>query len=264
MREDDLRRFVAAHRGVYDGVRDAVSGLSEQGWSNPTGCPGWDVKDQLAHIIGVERQMLGDDPDDVEVPDRPYLRNDFGRAVEPAVEARRGRPPEALVEEAETVFARRIEALEALEPDALDEPMAGAAGLTMKGSQMLRPRVFDMVCHEHDIRRAVGHRGGVEGPHVDLSVEQVVRGWARSLSASHSGVLEVAVEGRDPVRIDLDDGTIHRDASGPEPTATIHLDVGDLLALAGGRSDAPSLAGLRIDGDRTWTVQVLAEPGMTP
>jgi uncharacterized protein (TIGR03083 family) len=264
MSEDGLRRLVAAHRGVYDGVRAAVDGLSDPDWATPTGCPGWDVKDQVAHVIGVERVMLGDPPDEVEVPDRPYLRNDFGRAVESAVEARRGRSPEDLLREADEVFARRLEMLAALEPDALDEPMAGAAGLRLKGSQMLRLRVFDMVCHEHDVRRAVGRRGGDEGPHVDLSVEQVVRGWARTLSEGRDGVLEVTVEGRAPVGIDLSDGSIYRDGAGPEPRASIRLDLADLLALAGGRSDAPDLDALPVEGDRSWAREVLSNAGMTP
>ena len=29
--------------------------LSDTEWALPTECPGWDVKDQLSHLIGIER-----------------------------------------------------------------------------------------------------------------------------------------------------------------------------------------------------------------
>jgi uncharacterized protein (TIGR03083 family) len=265
MSEETHRQLVEAHRGVFAGLRDAVTGLDDAGWARMTGCPGWTVHDQLAHVIGIERAMLGDPPDEVEVPDVAYVKNEFGRAVEAAVQARREWPQDELLREAEEVFARRIEMLESLDASALQEPMDGFAGMRAKASQMLRTRVFDMVCHEHDIRRAVGRGGGTEGPHVDISVEQVVRAWARVLPEAHDGgVLEVVVDDRSPVRLDLADGTLHRDGSGPQPTATVRLGVSDLLAVAGGRSDAPEIDDLEVEGDRDWANRVLEGAVVTP
>lgn len=265
MSEGTLRQLIAAHRGVYEGLRDAVEGLDDSGWATATGCPGWDVHDQIAHVIGVERTMLGEAPDEVEIPDLPHIRNDFGRAVEVAIHARRGVSAEDLLQEADEVFARRIGMLESMDPAALQEPMDGAAGLRLKGSQMLRVRVFDMVCHEHDIRRALGRDGDTHGPHVDISVEQVLRGWARALPPGvEGGVLEVVVDEGPATRLDLADGSLHRNGEGPEPTATCYLGVGELLAIAGGRRDAPDPSRLRIDGDRDWATGVLAGAAITP
>lgn len=265
MSEETKQQLIAAHRAVFDGVRDAVDGLDAAGWATPTGCPGWDVQDQLSHVIGVERVMLGDPQDEVEVGELPHLRNDFGRAVEVAVEARRGRTPDDLLQEADEVFARRLEMLEALSPDALQEPMEGAAGLRLKGSQMLRTRVFDLVSHEQDIRRAIERIGDTQGPHVDISTELVIRGWARVLpQATERGVLEVDVDAGPTVRLDLADGSVHRDGAGPGPSATCHLGFAELLAVAGGRSDAPDPSRLRIDGDRDWAAVVLAAAAITP
>lgn len=265
MSEQTHRQLVAAHVRVFDGVRDAVGDLDAADWSTPTGCPGWDVHDQLAHIVGIERTMLGDPVDEVEVPDLPHIANDFGRIVEVAVHARRGRAPAELLAEADEVFARRLEMLRTMDPARLQKPMSGEAGMQAKGSQMLRTRVFDMVCHEHDIRRAVGKGGGTQGPHVDISVEQVLRAWARVLpTVRDDGVLEVVVHGRPAVRIDLAEGVIHRDDAGPEPTATLHLGVSELLALAGGRSDAPPLEDLRVTGDEGWAREVLVGASITP
>ena len=265
MSDETHRLLIEAHRGVFDGVRDAVAGIDEAAWSSPTGCPGWDVHDQVAHVIGIERAMLGDPPDEVEIPELPHIRNDFGKAVEAAIQARRGMPPDELLREADEVFARRIDVLEAMDPSALQEPMEGLAGMRAKGSQMLRIRVFDMVCHEHDIRRALGRGGESQGPHVDISVEQVARAWARALpQVQDAGVLEVVVDDRPPVRIDLADGSLHREGAGPDPTATIHLGVSDLLAVAGGRSDVPDVADLVVEGDREWARATLGAASITP
>ncbi len=264
--EELKRQLVAAHRQVFDGLLDAVQGLGPDGWATPTGCPGWSVHDQLAHVITIERAMLGDPPDDVEVPDLPHVRNEFGRIVEVGVEARRGRSAAELVAEAEGTFDRRIAALEALDPAALQQPMDGLAGMRAKGSQMLRTRIYDMVTHEQDVRRALDRPGGTEGPHVDISVEQIVRAWARTLPTrvEETGVLEVAVAGRSPVRVDLAAGALHRDGDGPDPTGTLHLGVSDLIALAGGRTDAPDPAELTLEGDTGWVVRVLEHATITP
>jgi uncharacterized protein (TIGR03083 family) len=256
-----------AHARVFDGLLDAVSDLADDAWATPTGCPGWDVHDQLAHVVGVERSMLGDEPDTVDLPlDLPHVRNDFGRTVEVAVAARRGRSPAALIEEAQETFRRRLQAIDAMPVDALSAPLDGPAGMQMKASQMLRTRLYDMTSHEHDIRRALGRPGDLAGPNVDIAVEQVLRAWARMLPARTEapGVLEVRIPERDSVRIDLSDGQLHRGGEGPTPTATLHLDVPGLLAIAGGRSDAPPLDDVVAAGDREWAAAVLARGTITP
>jgi uncharacterized protein (TIGR03083 family) len=265
---DELKaQLHTAHARVFDGLLDAVAGLDAAPWGTPTGCPGWDVHDQLAHVVGVERSMLGDPADEVELPDElPHVRNDFGRAVEVAVAARRGRSPDELVEEARETFTRRLAAIDAMPAASLAEPLDGPSGMRMKASQMLRTRLFDMVSHEQDIRRALQRPGSTDGPHADIAVEQVLRAWARMLPERHGqhGVLEVVVPERDTVRIDLADGQLHRGGTGPTPTATIHLEVPGLLALAGGRTDAPEAAAVTAGGDAGWAATVLAGATITP
>jgi uncharacterized protein (TIGR03083 family) len=267
---DELKaHLLAAHRAVFDGLLAAVEGLDESGWTTPTGCPGWDVHDQLAHVVGVERAMLGDPPDEVELPDElPHVRNAFGRQVEVAVAARRGRPPAELVAEARETFERRVRHLAAMEASTLAEPMDGPGGMRFKASQMLRTRLFDMTCHEQDVRRAVGRPGDLDGPHADIAVEQVIRAWARNLperlGADGVGVLGIEVAGRPRATIDLRDGTLRRGEEGPEPDATLALDAGQLLAIGTGRSDAPTIDELDVRGDRGLVERLLADASVTP
>ncbi len=284
MSEQLAATIVAAHRAVFDGVLEAVDDLDELGWSTPTGCPGWDVRDQLSHLVGIERAMLGDPPDDVELPaGLDHVVTDFDRATELAVEARRRLSAQARLDEARDTFARRLAMLEALDPATLREPLDGPAGMRMKASQMLRTRVFDLTCHEQDIRRALGRPGGLQGPHVDIAVEQVLRAWAKVLPGrlGDGVVLDVEVVGYTRVLLDLAQAALHRldpdaqppgmvppDAGSPAaiaaPTAAIRLDAGQLLAVGTGRRDAPEAASLHRSGDPAVVDQWVRLGSVTP
>ncbi len=279
MSEQLAATLVAAHRAVFDGVLEVVEGLDEQAWSTPTGCPGWDVRDQLSHMVGIERAMLGDPPDDVALPaGLDHVVTDFDRATELAVEARRLVPAPARLAEARDTFARRLAMLEALDPATLHEPLDGPAGMRMKASQMLRTRVFDLTCHEQDIRRALGRGGGLEGPHTDIAVEQVLRAWARMLPGrlGEDVVLDVEVVGHAHARLDLTEGVLHRldpelpasddraPASADVRTAEIRLDAGQLLAVGTGRSDAPEPAALYRSGDAAVVDELVRRGSITP
>jgi uncharacterized protein (TIGR03083 family) len=266
MTEELKAQLIAAHRGVFDGFLDAVADLDDAAWSTPTGCPGWDVHDQLAHVVGIERAMLGDPPDEVELPaELPHVRNEFGRGVEVAVQARRGLPPAALLAEARETFERRLRHLDDLDAATLSEPMDGPGGMRFKTSQMLRTRLFDMTCHEQDVRRALGRPGDLVGPHVDIAVEQVLRAWARRLPDQlQDGVVAIEVDDRPRATIDLSDGTLVRGGDGPPPDVVLRCDAGALLAIGTGRSDAPGSEELEVDGDRALLERLLAVASVTP
>jgi uncharacterized protein (TIGR03083 family) len=259
--------LVAAHRAVYADLREAVADLAPAAWTTETGCPGWDVHDQVAHVVAVERTMLGDPGDEVEVPgDLPHVRNEFGRQVEVGVQARRSVSPGALLAEAEETFERRLDALERLDPERLGEPIDGPGGMRVKASQMLRTRVFDMTCHVDDIRRAVQRPGPPTGPHRTIAVEQVLRAWAKLLPErlDEDRPLGIELEGHGTFTIALSDGVLHRDGDGPPPAASVRLTSSELLALACGRSDAPTLAGLAVDGDERLAAAWLGAASITP
>jgi len=145
----------------------SLNGVCEQldggEWDRPTDCPGWSVKDNLSHLVGIEHMLLGDPapPRLAEVP--AHVANEFGEVNEAWVDARRSVPgPEVLAEFAETT-GRRIEALSAMSPDEWD-----AVGWSPVGEvpyrQFMETRVLDTWAHEQDIRRAVGRPGGRTGP----------------------------------------------------------------------------------------------------
>jgi uncharacterized protein (TIGR03083 family) len=148
-------------------VWTSLTGVCEQldggEWDRPTDCPGWSVKDNLSHLVGIERMLLGDSapPRLAEVP--PHVANEFGEMNEAWVDARRSVPgPEVLAEFGETTV-RRIEALSAMSEGEWD-----AVGWSPVGEvpyrQFMETRVLDTWAHEQDMRRAVGQPGGRNGP----------------------------------------------------------------------------------------------------
>jgi uncharacterized protein (TIGR03083 family) len=262
--EERLAQLVAAHGAVFAGLLDATEGLDDAAWTTATGCPGWDVHDQLAHCIGVERSMLGDPPPEVDVPELPHLTGPMSRIVERDVEVRRGVPGDELRAEAREVFDRRLAALESMTADDLGEELDSPIG-RHRASKVLRTRVFDLVAHEHDIRRALDRETEDVGVHIDLAFEQILRAWAVVLPGRFpaGGTLGLDVAGRGEVVLDLGSGALHREG-GPAPDATLELTTGQVLSLGCGRDDAPRLDELRSSGDRELLTAFLAAPSVTP
>ena len=62
----------------------------------PTECPGWSVKDQLSHLIGIERAIMGEPAPAWSDPLGEHVHNDFAATNEPYVAVRRAEPGAAV------------------------------------------------------------------------------------------------------------------------------------------------------------------------
>ena len=47
---------------VWQDIAGIGADLSADEWRLPTECPGWSVHDNVAHMIGTERMLLGEEP----------------------------------------------------------------------------------------------------------------------------------------------------------------------------------------------------------
>ena len=54
------RAATVALKETWEGLAEACYELSDSEWALPTECPGWDVKDQLSHLVGIERSIMGE------------------------------------------------------------------------------------------------------------------------------------------------------------------------------------------------------------
>ncbi len=147
---------------VWSSFATACAGVGARQWELATDCPGWTVKDQVAHVIGVERMVLGDEsppPLDV-VPD--HVRNGFAALNEPWIQARRGVPGPDVLAEFVAVTDRRLRELRALRPERFDVVGWSPVG-DVPYRDFLATRVLDCWAHEQDIRRALDRPGGRNG-----------------------------------------------------------------------------------------------------
>ena len=85
----DTPSVLGASREVWASVLEATEGLTEEQWSLPTSCPGWDVSDQVAHLSGVELMLLGEPAPEVAVDHLDHVVTPFHGMVEVWIEARR-------------------------------------------------------------------------------------------------------------------------------------------------------------------------------
>ncbi len=152
-------RAMAALSETWDGIAGVCRGLSTTEWTLPTECPGWDVKDQLSHLIGVERVIMGDPAPVWDAPLGAHVKNDFAAANEPWIAVRRATPGGEVLAEFVAVTGTRL-AQEA----ALSEEQWEAVGWSPVGDRphavFMEVRVFDSWVHEQDVRRALDRPGG--------------------------------------------------------------------------------------------------------
>jgi uncharacterized protein (TIGR03083 family) len=244
--------LLAQEWAIIDGL---LAGLGDQEWSRQA-LPGWDVHDVIAHIIGTERMLSGD-----EFPPAPggdlgaHVRNDIGKANEAWVLALRARSHAELLADFRSVTARRLASLRAMPAEEFNAPSWTPAGQATY-ARFMQIRIFDCWMHEQDIRAAVGLPGNDDGPIATEALAEVVLALGyiigkRGRAPDGSSVL-IRLTG--PVQRDLAVVVDGRARVVPriegEPTASVSLPSSLFLRLAGGREDAGAALGrIELSGD---------------
>ena len=228
--------------------------LTEVDAELPTECPGWTVRDQLAHMAGLEQVLGGAPQPNVELPDLEHVTSDIDVYMEQQVHVRRQLPLSAIADELAGLRCRRIAELRLLaaEGDPLVKAPRGERAL----SAALPVRAFDLWVHEQDIRRAVGLPVRVECAAAEIALERSLMGWSAVLpkQLGIDAEIVIAVTGPSPseTRVHLGDGG---------PAVTITGDLGQVTRWFCGRS-APD--DTEITGDQTMVDIVRAGLALTP
>ena len=174
---DWLRNGLRARNALgetWGALAEVCGDLSVTEWALPTECPGWDVKDQLSHLIGIELAIMGEPVPEWGGTLGDHVKNDFAATNEPFVAVRRATPGTSVLAEFVAVTTTRLAQL-----DALTSAEWGAVGYSPMGqvphAEFMRVRVFDSWVHEQDVRRALDRPGGSGNAASEISLDHVQR-----------------------------------------------------------------------------------------
>jgi uncharacterized protein (TIGR03083 family) len=267
MRED-MAGNVAAYEQTVRSTIALAETFAPADWELPTECPGWSVRDQVSHMVGVERMMLGDREPPHSVPDDlPHVRNDMGQFMEVAVDVRRSVPGPKVLDELRDALARRLEALPDIDPDQQAMLPNGRSGTYV---ELMGFRAFDCWTHEQDIRRAVGRPGNLAAPAAERA-RDIVAAALPFLLGKRAGAApgeSVTLEVTGPLSFTRhavvgDDGRARFTDPLERPTVALRLDWETYARLSCGRIPADS-ANVTVTGDPALAHRLLASMPVTP
>jgi uncharacterized protein (TIGR03083 family) len=257
---------VGLQRQVFQDLDELCASLTEAEWGAETECPGWDVKDNISHIIGTESSILGRPAPEHSVDEKPWIKNPIGANNEVQVDYRRSLPPSKVLEEFREVVGERMSALDALSDADLD-----AESWTPTGPGTVRDlvsiRVMDCWVHEQDIRRAVGKPGGLDGPVAAHAFgrHSSAMGFVvgKKAGAPDGSTVVVDVEGFDPIAIGVEGKRANRlDATPADPTVTLQMDLETFNRLCCGRGDPAEVGkNVRVSGDAELAQRIIENFG---
>lgn len=174
---DELRAMIDAFEGSASAVIDLGTSCHDADFDRPTECPGWTVKDQIAHIVGAEKRLAGAPSPRAEVPDYAHIRNKMGLIIEQDVEARRHVPGTEVVAELAAYLPERMAQLR--EEQSLDVVIGGFFGPETTLGEQLTKRIMDLWTHEQDIRAALDRPGDLDSPAAAVFVAGLFRALPR-------------------------------------------------------------------------------------
>jgi uncharacterized protein (TIGR03083 family) len=247
---------------VWSDVAAVCDGLTAAQWNTATECPGWTVHDNVAHMIGTERMLLGEQPASgtADAEDSPHVRNDIGKANEQWIATYRGWDGAKLLDAFRAVTGRRLDVLRAMTTADWERE-----GFTPEGRGPYRLfmeiRLFDCWYHDQDIREALDRPGFLDGPVADLSVGRIpakALGYVVGKKAGAPPNTTVVFEIADAspilaaIAVPPEGRAVLLDAPPDAATVRIVMDRRTFTRLAGGRwsgEHARARGTVRIDGD---------------
>ena len=261
----DKDRTLQALAETWSSIISLCEGLTDDDWRGPTDCPGWSVQDQVAHMVGTEKMLAGQQVPALDVERFEYLKNPTGRSNEAWVEERRSRPPASVLDEFRSITSERLPVLRALTQDDFDAESPTPAGPDTFG-RFIQIRVMDCWVHEQDIREAVRHPGHQEGLAVDVALDEVVTALGfvvgKQAGAPSGSSVRFELTGGSARTIDVvvEDRARASAQRVERPTTSLEMPVVTFMRLVAGRTDPEPViegGGVVVHGDDGLGHQVI-------
>jgi uncharacterized protein (TIGR03083 family) len=240
--------------------------LPEDVWDRATECPGWTVRDVLAHMVGTERSLLGDPPPSPVAAVPAHVQNEMGASNEAWVNSMRALPGTEVLGMFRTVTARRLDELRSADAARFVEVSPSPVGV-VPYREFMHVRVMDCWVHEQDMRVATEHPGHEDGPAARIAIDRLASGLpfvvGKKAGTPDGASVRFDVQGALGRRIDIAvaQGRARAvDGTAQDPTTTLEMDVRALWRLTGGRltgADARERGLVHIIGDAALGERVL-------
>jgi uncharacterized protein (TIGR03083 family) len=251
----------------FHALGDLGAGLSEAEWETPTDLPGWSVKDNLSHLIGIERMMQGLPATEHRSGERDYIRNPIGANNENEVDARRGTPGAEVLKEWNDLVVVRLATLRSADDAYFEQPAMTPTGPGTL-ADFLHIRVLDCWLHEQDMRRATGRPGNLSGPSAEHTVERLIRTLpiviGKRAATPEGAAVAIDIDGGVPRHLvyEVREGRAAKvDTPTNPPVATIALDTEAFVVLATGRRTAGTVTA-QVSGDGELAGRILDQLNM--
>lgn len=207
----DLSGLVDAYEQTARAVLELGRACPPEWASDPTPCPGWDVFDQVAHVESVDAALSGEKPPEVDLGERPHVRNDFGVRIERLLESRRHLSLPEVCDQLEGVISKRVALYRSVDETT---PLPSPFGMT-PAKDLITLRSFDIWSHEQDLRETLGLPGNLDSPAAVLSMQAMYASLDRiavaaGIAVDQTVVVELTgpVTGRGAVQVVDQDGKL--------------------------------------------------------
>ncbi|ALG11137.1 maleylpyruvate isomerase family mycothiol-dependent enzyme [Kibdelosporangium phytohabitans] len=247
----------------WSSIDNLLAELPTAHWATPTCLPGWAVQDVIAHIVGTELSLTGEQaPTDETVRELPHVHNDIGAMNECWVRWMRAQSPAEVHRRYRKVTATRAETLAAMSEEDFNAPSWTPAGPGTY-ARFMRIRLFDCWMHEQDVREAINRPGNESGLCAELAIEETTAalGYIVGKKAQAPQGTSVTIELTGPVtrqmHVLVDGRAALVDTLPAEATATLTMPSTLFTRVAGGRIPAEiGLAEATTKGDRELAERV--------
>lgn len=261
----DLQVLVRAWRQSTDDLIGLVAELDQHEWERPTDCPGWTVRDIVAHLAAIEDELASGDASSALAEGTREVPSAYTQA---GVDARAHHSPAELLAELRAATSTRADQLAEVE---LDDPRGAPdrtpGGIGWDWQTLLRNRAIDVWVHEQDIRRATRRPGAMHSAGADI-VHATFAAALPYIVGKRAGVppgTNVVIQVDDAVTAySVDDsGRCRWVDHASDPSTTLRMDRETFTLLGAGRRD-PAACQVAVEGDARLAKDILRAMAVTP
>lgn len=240
-------QLVAAYDEQFAATAALMNDLSDEQYAADSILPGWRVTDVLAHCIGTEYLLLGEQPAVTDEQPGEHVKNKIAELNEQWVATMRDDTPEQMRERWADVVRRRQKVMAGQSQADFDAESWTPVGKGTLGDFM-RIRVYDLWLHELDIRDSVGSPGHEGGKAAEVAISEVERALGymigKRAQAPDGSRVRLELTGQVPrsygITVDGGRATVADDVD--DPTVTLRMTSTDFARLTGNRGDVEKVA----------------------